>query len=226
MKKHPKTNIDFIKKLPIFENLRSENIDDILALSTIFNVKKNKLIFFKDEEIKNFHIILKGSAILYENTADGHQNVIQFLDQGQIIGDIFAKNFLFNALSNEDSLIMLIPAKLIRELIHNNQIFCSNLLKEISLKNRNILNLLSKIKVIDAKQRVAKFLLSIAFKGDDELLNIRLDYGKSIIASYLNIKPETFSRILQKFKMDGEIIMNKNLLKLTKQDSLNKYLKQ
>jgi len=225
MKKHPKINVEFIKKLPIFENLCNQNIDDIIALSTIFNVKKNKLLFFKDEEIKNFHIILKGSAILYENTADGHQNVIQFLDQGQIIGDIFAKNFVFNALSNEDSLIMLIPVKLIRELIQNNQIFCSNLLKEISLKNRNILNLLSKIKVIDAKQRVAKFLLSIAFKGDDELLNIKLDYGKSIIASYLNIKPETFSRILQKFKMDGEIIMNKNILKLTKEDSLSRYLK-
>ena len=58
MKKHPKTNLEFIKKLSIFENLCSENIDDILALSTIFNVKKNKLLFFKDEEVKNFHIIL------------------------------------------------------------------------------------------------------------------------------------------------------------------------
>ena len=226
MKKHPKTNLEFIKKLSIFENLCSDNIDDILALSTIFNVKKNKLIFFKDEEIKNFHIILKGSAILYENTADGHLNVIQFLVQGEIIGDIFAKNFVFNALSSEDSLIMLIPAKLIHELIKNNQTFCTNLLKEISSKNREILNLLARIKVVDAKQRVARFLLSIAFKGEDELMNARLNYDKSIVASYLNIQPETFSRVLQKFKKDGEIDMNKNLLKLKKEDSLLRYLKQ
>jgi CRP-like cAMP-binding protein len=226
MKKHPKTNLEFIKNLPIFENLCSENIDDILALSTIFNIKKNKLLFFKDEEIKNFYIILKGSAILFENTAEGDQNVIQLLKQGEVIGDIFEKNFVFNILSNEDSLIMLIPIKLIRELLKNNQIFCYNLLQEASLKNRKILNLLSKLKVIDAKHRVAQFILSIAFEGDDKLKNARLNYNKSTISSYLNIKPETFSRILQKFKQDGEINMNKNLLKLTKEDSLLRYLKQ
>jgi len=225
MKKHPKTNLEFIKKLPIFNNLCTENIDDILALSTIFNIKKNKLLFFKDEEVKNFYIILKGSVILFENTADGNQNVIQLLNQDEVIGDIFAKNFVFNALSNEDSLIMLIPVKLIRELIKNNQIFCLNLLKETSSENRKILNLLSKIKVIDAKHRVAQFILSIAFEGENKLKNARLDYGKSIIASYLNIKPETFSRILQRFKMDGEIKMNKNFLTLTKEDSLFRYLK-
>jgi CRP-like cAMP-binding protein len=226
MKKHPKTNLEFIKKISIFNNICNENIDDILALSTIFNLKKNKLLFFKDEEVKNFYIILKGSAILLENTADGNQNVIQFLREGEIIGDIFAKNFVFNALSSEDSLIMLIPAKLIRELIKNNQIFCLNLLKEVSSLNRKILNSLSRLKVVDAKQRVAQFILSIAFEGEDKLKNANLEYTKSTIASYLNIKPETFSRILQKFKKDGEIDMNKNLLKLKKEDSLLRYLKQ
>jgi CRP-like cAMP-binding protein len=226
MKKHPKNNLEFIKKISIFNNICNENIDDILALSTIFNLKKNKLLFFKDEEVKNFYIILKGSAILLENTADGNQNVIQFLREGEIIGDIFAKNFVFNALSSEDSLIMLIPAKLIRELIKNNQIFCLNLLKEVSSLNRKILNSLSRLKVVDAKQRVAQFILSIAFEGEDKLKNANLEYTKSTIASYLNIKPETFSRILQKFKKDGEIDMNKNLLKLKKEDSLLRYLKQ
>lgn len=225
MKKHPKTNLEFIKKLSIFNNLCTENIDDILALSTIFNIKKNKLLFFKDEEVKNFYVILKGSIILFENSADGDQNVIQLLNKDEIIGDIFAKNFVFNALSNEDSLIMLIPVKLIRELINNNQTFCLNLLKETSLENRKILNLLSKIKVIDAKHRVAQFILSIASEGENKLKKAKFEFGKSIIASYLNIKPETFSRILQKFKKDGEICMDKNLLTLTKEDSLFKYLK-
>ena len=224
MKKHPKTNLEFIRNLPIFNNLCAENIDDILALSTIFNVRKNKLLFFKDDEIKNFYIILEGSAILLENTADGNQNVVQFLKKGEVIGDIFAKNFVFNALSSEDSLIMLIPAKLIRELIKNNPIFCLNLLKEISSKNSKILNLLSRLKIIDAKQRVAQFILSIAFEDENKLKNARLDFGKAFIASYLNIKPETFSRILQKFKKDGEIEINKNLVKLLKDDSLVKYL--
>ena len=55
-------------------------------------------------------------------------------------------------------------------------------------------------------------------------MEINFNYSKSIIASYLNIKPETFSRILNKLKKDGEIATNKNTIKLLKKDCLIKYI--
>lgn len=224
MNNHTNNRLEFIKKLPIFDNLSTESIENILALSSVFNIKKNSKLFFKDEEIKYFHIIVKGSAILFENSSDGNQNILQFVKKKEIIGEVFTKNYIFSATSSEDSLIMLIPIKLIRALVNDNPIFCLNLLKEFSARNKKIFTLLSRIKVNNAKQRVVQYLLSLDSENPKDLMEINLNYSKSVIASYLNIKPETFSRILNKLKKDSEIATNKNNIKLLKKDSLIKYI--
>jgi len=224
MNKHTNNRLEFIKKLPIFDNLSNENIDNILALSSFFNIKKNSKIFYKNEEIKYFHIIVKGSAILYDNSLDGNQNILQFVKEKEIIGDVFAKNYIFGSFSNEDSLIMIIPIKLIRSLVNDNPIFCFNLLKELSARNKKIFTLLSQIKVSNAKQRVIHFILSLEKENPKESMEIILNYSKIFIASYLNIKPETLSRIFNDLKKNGEISMKKNSITLLKKDSLVNFI--
>ena len=191
----------------------------------IFHGKQIRKLFFKDEEIKYFYIIVKGSAILFENTPDGNQNILQFVKKREIIGEVFSKNFIYSSVTNEESLIMLIPIKLMRNLVNDNPIFCLNLLKEFSLRNKKIFTFLSLIKLGNAKQRVIQFILSLATENSKESAEeISLNYSKTFIASYLNIKPETFSRILQKLKKDGEISIKKNLITLLKKDCLEKYI--
>jgi CRP-like cAMP-binding protein len=191
----------------------------------IFHGKQIRKLFFKDEEIKYFHIIVKGSAILFEDTSDGNQNILHFVKKREIIGEVFSKNFIYSSVTNEESLIMLIPIKLMRNLVNDNPIFCLNLLKEFSLRNKKIFTFLSLIKLGNAKQRVIQFILSLATENSKESAEeISLNYSKTFIASYLNIKPETFSRILQKLKKDGEISIKKNLITLLKKDCLEKYI--
>ena len=224
MNKLTNNRLEFIKKHPIFDNLSNENIENILALSSFFNIKKNSKLFFKDEEIKYFYIIVKGSAILFENTPDGNQNILQFVKKREIIGEVFSKNFIYSSVTYEESLIMLIPIKLMRSLVNDNPIFCLNLLKEFSIRNKKIFTFLSLIKVGNAKQRVVQFILSLGVDNSKEPIEeITLNFSKAFIASYLNIKPETFSRILQKLKKDGEISIKKNLITLLKKDCLEKY---
>jgi CRP-like cAMP-binding protein len=98
------------------------------------------------------------------------------------------------------------------------------LLKEISARNKKIFTLLSHIKINNAKQRVTQFILSLESENSKNPMELNLTYSKSVIASYLNIKPETFSRILNKLKKDGEIATNKNSITILKKDSLIKYL--
>ena len=224
MNNHTNNRLEFIKKHPIFDNLSTETIENILALSSFFNIKKNSKLFFKDEEVKYFYIIVKGSAILFEDTSDGNQNILQFVKKREIIGDVFSKNYIFSVVSNEDSLIMLIPIKLIRGLANDNQIFCLNLLKEFSARNKKIFTFLTLIKVNNATQRVVQFILSLEEQNPKESTEITLNFSKTIIASYLNIKPETFSRILRKLKMNGEISIKKNSITLLKKDCLVKYV--
>ena len=75
-------------------------------------------------------------------------------------------------------------------------------------RNYKILNLLTLHKSVNAKFRILQFFQSIAFENNKDNNVVNLKFSKAVIASYLNIKPETFSRILQDLKNSGEISVN------------------
>ncbi|MBU6339146.1 MAG: helix-turn-helix domain-containing protein [Rickettsiales bacterium] len=87
-----------------------------------------------------------------------------------------------------------------------------------------MLDHLAKLKLANSKQKVGQFLLGVAFgKGSDKKKNVELKQDKSLIASYLGIKPETLSRTLQELKNDGEIVVEKNKITLLQNNSLCDY---
>ncbi len=222
MNNHSKNIPNIVKNLTIFKNISVFEIDNIALFATLNNVKKNKILFFKEQEIKFFYILIKGSAILFENDNKGNRYITQLLGEGDIIGDVFTKNFVFSSYCNEECQILAIPINYILELTKNNLIFSNNLLKEIVAKNYKILNLLTLHKSVNAKFRILQFFQSLAFENNKDNNVINLKFSKAVIASYLNIKPETFSRILQDLKNCGEIEVNGNEITIYN-DTIYKY---
>lgn len=222
MNNHSKNIPNIVKNLTIFKNISVFEIDNIALFATLNNVKKNKILFFKEQEIKFFYILIKGSAILFENDNKGNRYITQLLCEGDIIGDVFNKNFVFSSYCNEECQILAIPINYILELTKNNLVFSNNLLKEIVAKNYKILNLLTLHKSVNAKFRILQFFQSLAFENNKDNNVINLKFSKAVIASYLNIKPETFSRILQDLKNCGEIEVNGNEITIYN-DTIYKY---
>ena len=208
MKNHSKNIPNIVKNLTIFKNISLYEIDNLAIFATLNNIKKNKILFFKEQEIKFLYILIKGSAILFENDNKGNRFITQLLSEGDIIGDVFTKNFVFSSYCNEDSQILAVPINYILELTKNNLIFSNNILAEIVARNYKILNLLTLHKSVNAKFRILQFFQSIAFENNKDNNVVNLKFSKAVIASYLNIKPETFSRILQDLKNSGEISVN------------------
>ncbi len=208
MKNHSKNIPNIVKNLTIFKNISLYEIDNLAIFATLNNIKKNKILFFKEQEIKFLYILIKGSAILFENDNKGNRFITQLLSEGDIIGDVFTKNFVFSSYCNEDSQILAVPINYILELTKNNLVFSNNILAEIVARNYKILNLLTLHKSVNAKFRILQFFQSIAFENNKDNNVVNLKFSKAVIASYLNIKPETFSRILQDLKNSGEISVN------------------
>jgi len=222
MNNHSKNIPNIVKNLMIFKNIPVSEIETIILFATLNNVKKNKILLLKEQEIKFFYILISGSAILFENDNKGNRYITQLLNEGDIVGDVFTKNFVFSAYCNEDCQILAIPINYILDLAKNNLIFSNNLLKEIVAKNYKILNLLTLHKSVNAKYRILQFFQSLAIENNPDINVINLKFSKAVIASYLNIKPETFSRILQDLKNCGEISVNGNEITIYN-DTINKY---
>ncbi len=217
-------NFTFISKLPLFANLEKKQLQEILKNAQIVSYKKGKILFSAAEKILNFYVVIDGMIKLFINDFDGEETILKIIDRQKSVSDIFCDYFQSNAQVVEDAKILVIPTQQIKDLIKNNFGFALNVLHETSAKNKELLNQLIQLKLTNSKQKVGQFLLGMAFeKNNGKTKTIRLKCDKSLIASYLGIKPETFSRSLQKLKDDEEITVKKDEITLLHNHSLCNY---
>ena len=108
----------------------------------------------------------------------------------------------------KNALLLSIPAPIIRQRVQSNSKLALNMLNVISLRSQRLIQQLELSRLKSAKELVGWFLLRLAINQKPADGVIFLPYEKSIIASYLDMRPETFSRTLQKFKSEGFEISN------------------
>ncbi|WP_308575963.1 cyclic nucleotide-binding domain-containing protein [uncultured Fusobacterium sp.] len=85
-------NIDFLMKLPIFYNLKNEEIINIL---NFFNYskedfEKNNFIFEIGKPISKIGIILSGEINIIKEDFWGNRNILNKFKSGEIFGEVFA----------------------------------------------------------------------------------------------------------------------------------------
>ena len=217
-------NFSLIKKTALFANLDERELQEVLKNTQISNRKKGEILFFVEEKVLNFYVVLEGAVKIFIADEDGVETVLQIIGAGKFINDVFGDSFQASAQALTDCTILVIQARQIREFLKKNLNLAENLLIETAEKNAELLSQLTQIKLTNSKQKVGQFLLGRAFeKNSSKSKNIELQCEKSVVASYLGINPETLSRNLQKLKNDGEIAVEKNKITLLKDHSLCSY---
>lgn len=154
---------------------------------------------------------------------DGIETVLYLAESGESICNIFDKNFQANGQFIEDSLVLKIPIIHLQDLVKNYLNLATNFLNDSEIKNRKLFKQITQLKISDAKEKVGNFLLEKSFVKGQKSKNINLAPSKAVIASFLGIKPETLSRIFKKLTKDKEISVEKNSVKILKEDSLCQY---
>lgn len=217
-------NFNLIKKVALFTNLNEGELTEILENSQISNCKKGESLFSTEEGVLYFHIVLSGTVKTFISDIDGSETVLQIINCGNFINDAFADIFQTNAQAAEDCTILSIPIRKFREFVKNNLKLASTFLAEITKRNAELLDQLTRLKITNSKQKLGQFLLGMAFENNgNKSREVELKCDKSVIASYLGMNPETLSRNLQRLKDDGEISVTKNKITLLKDSSLCNY---
>ena len=201
----PQEEQSVILDFPFFRKLSQPTIGELFRLSNIKNYKKGTLLFLEGEPASRIYVILYGWVKIYKSTADGNETVEQMLSTGNLVieSSIFSngKHFSSAQISNEAKL-MSFPSSIYRNLLKKDLALALNSLKYLSQTSRSYLNQIDNNRLKSSKERVGWFLLKqfIEQKNPNTIL---LPYEKTIIASLLDMKPETFSRSLKSFKNSG-----------------------
>jgi CRP-like cAMP-binding protein len=207
--------IDLIKTLPLFSNLPSNISQQLLQSAHTREYKKGKILFLEGEQPTLFYIILRGWVKLYKGSVVGEETILQMLS----CGDCLIESAIFlnapyplSAQIAENALLLSFPAPMIRQLIRSNNELAMNMLTNLSQRSQFLLQQVETTRLKSASERVGWFLLKTLISQREGNNHVKLPYDKAMIASYLDMKPETFSRTLKRFKDQGFHIDNDTIM--------------
>ena len=204
-----------INSLEVFSGLSSSSLNELMNHAQIRKAPKGKLLFLASEQPNRLYIILKGWVKIFQGSVKGDETVLQMLSSGDAIMEtavLLNLSYPVSAQIAENATILSLPAPVFRERIKQDSDLATNFLTSMSYRSQGLINkmALSRLKTVD--ERVGWFLLKLALEQGHKTRCIELPYEKSLIASYLDMKRETFSRALKRFKQKGFKIENNRII--------------
>ncbi len=206
-----KISYNNLKNVSLFNNLKENEINEILNKSYNKTYNKDEYIFKTGDFTSNTGIILNGSVSIISEDFWGNKNIISTLSTGNIFAEIFSfrNNVPLNVsvISNEETKILFLN---INSIINEtkNFVFIKNLMdiitkKTLMLNRKN--ELLSKRTI---REKVMTFLSQQALNKNNN--SFKIPFSREEMADFLAVDRSALSRELSKMKSEGIINYNKN----------------
>jgi CRP-like cAMP-binding protein len=211
-----RAHMDTIQALPLFAGMDMGILQDILKHARVVGHSKGAMIFMQGEQASRFYIILEGWVKLFKGNVDGQESILQVMTAGETLLETVIFNnspFPVSAQAVDTVKLLSIPASLVREKLQNNKELAINMLSAVAGRSQALISQFEQLTLKTVTQRVGWFLLKLFLENGERTKNLKLPYDKSLIAGFLGMKPETFSRTLQGLKEQG-IDIDRNTVSL------------
>lgn len=203
------STVQFLERLPLFEDLGSEAISRLARSAAQVPVPQGSVIFRQGDTSAALHLIVYGQVKLLLQTTRGDEKVIEFIGPGACFGAatlFLAERHALNAETIADSMLVHLGKNAVLEEVERNPGFCSRMLRDVCRRLNQRTRYFENCLLLNGAQRVTTFLLSQIPDGVNRgSIAITLNAKKGVIASGLNLTHEHFSRILHEIQSAGLI---------------------
>ena len=219
---------DELHRIALFEALDDEQLASILKSTKIISLAARKTLFEKGVLAEHFYLLKSGQVKLYCLSAEGDEKVIEIINPSQTFAEaiMFMPKHIYPVCAEaiKDSELYSFDMKQFREILENSKETCFRLLATMGRQLHGKITDIDNLTLHNATYRLVVYLLEQLPEGAMALSSIHLGATKSIIASRLSIKPETFSRILLRMNKRGLIEVHGNDITLVDVEGLRELL--
>lgn len=216
-----------LRRNAMFNCLSDEQLQKLLSISKLTYFKPNKPVISQGQPAKYFFLVLDWQVKLHLISTEGKEKIIKFVNGN----DTFAEALMFlqkkfypiNATSTKRTQILAVPSEYFYNLLHNNSDLAMKMLGNICLKMRGHINEIEMLTVLDASQRVARFVYDMMPHDIEDGGTFPINISKKSIAGKLSIRPETFSRLLKKFEDENVFSFSNGKVTVLQRDRLSEY---
>lgn len=210
-----------LRRIPLFAEFDDAELGEIATGTHRQRYKRGQILFQKGDPALGFHHLLEGQVKLALLTPDGQEKVIELIQPGMTFGEavmFIERPYPCYAEALSESRLLWVPRAPLIGAVCSNPGFAVKLLAGLSVRLHGMVREIEELSTRNATQRVIGYLL--ANHGDAEASVIDLPASKALIASRLNLTPETFSRVLHDLQQRGLIEVDGRTIRLLDRDGL------
>lgn len=199
---------DILGNTQLFSAVDADVLDMFCARAVQCQYQKGNILFMHEDPAECFYVIAKGWVKLFRETYDGEEAVVDVLSEGHMFGEtaIFEGDaYAYGAEVVEDAVIFALPLSLLKDTITENSQLSMQMFSVMSRFRKQQDQELEHRDLQSAPQRIGCFLLRLCKADAKGPITLHLPYDKTLIASRLGMKAETFSRALARLRKETNI---------------------
>lgn len=223
----PETIRNILSHLPLFQNLTPGHLDHIAAGTKETRLEKGEVLFRKGTPALGFYVVVFGQIKLGITSPQGNEKVVEIIGPRQCFGEammFLSRPFPVTAEALTDSLVVYVSRESVDRLLADDPSFARAMLAGLSFRLHSLIHDVESYSMRSSTQRVIGYLLQQCPEQPDAAVEISLPTSKMVIASRLNLTPETLSRVFHDLtqnrliEVDGRTIRILNPLRLREFD--------
>ena len=203
-----------LEHIPIFSALDAEQLDIVVSKTAQLQLADNEVLFRQGQPADYFYMMINGQIQLSRLSDEGDEKVIDIVHKGQIFAEavMFMDNQCYpvNAVAIKTSELIAFDIESFRMILKDSVNTCFRLMAAMSQRLHIQLNEIDSLSLHNATYRLVHYLLKSIQENTTESTEVKLNYPKNILASRLSIKPETFSRIMSRLRVENIIDVHGN----------------
>jgi len=190
-----------LTRLPLFQELSPEQIGRIAAKAHAHRLAKGEVLFHQGEPAQGFFVVVSGQIKLAFASAQGSEKVVEIVGPRQSFGEavmFMGRAYPVLAQALADTFLLQIPQQPVFELLGSDVTFARAMLAGLSRRLHSLVADVEAYSLRSGTQRVIGYLLQQHAEQAKSrpAAELTLPISKQVLASRLNLTPESLSRIL------------------------------
>jgi CRP-like cAMP-binding protein len=192
--------------VPLFRDIEHTTLADIATHARWRDIDAGETLFSQGDAGKHFFLVKSGAVKLYLLSENGQEHILEIISRERTFAEavmFMGGNYPVYASALENTRLIAFDSTHFRRLLQDNPRLCLSLLAAMSRQLHALVADIDRISLQSGTQRLTQYLLAQPAHTHDNRRVLQLPASKQAIASLLDIRPETLSRIFSRLTEEG-----------------------
>jgi CRP/FNR family transcriptional regulator len=194
-------NENMLGKTDLFRDMEPATLERLKAHGVEQRLSAGEVLFLEGAQGTAFYLIEQGTIRLSKSSMEGQEVTVRLVEPGEIFAEVILfenPTYPVNAVAVTASTVLAIPRAIFLAMLDDRE-FRNRFITNIMRKQRYLAERIRYLTTFDVEQRFFRFLLERY--GRQSAYTIELP--KKDISAAIGTIPETFSRLIQRLKLQG-----------------------